>query len=186
MPIKQTSKPITSKSAFERSTPRVSLKTKFLAKAQFMSNAAYICVGLAIILFAAQIWLYGLRYQSLFGNDTTYSAVTLSNGQTYFGHLKKYSLGTFVLTDVYYLQQSATGTTADTTATTNTNTNTTADTTGQTNSGLQLVKLTNDIHKPMDFLVINRDNLIFWQQLQTDSPIISAIAKDKAGTTTTN
>ncbi|EKD76637.1 MAG: hypothetical protein ACD_43C00034G0002 [uncultured bacterium] len=150
-----------------------------------MHNLAYICVGLAIILAVAQFWLYGLRYRRVF-SPNVWSSVTLTNGQAYFGHLEQYGPSTVVLFDAYYLQTvpaSAEDTTADTTVT-NSDTNTdsanitaTADET--TDSGLQLMSIANDLHKPYNYLIINRDQIMFWQQLTAESPIVQTLESQK-------
>lgn len=133
-----------------------------------MLNVTYVCVGLAIVLVATQFALYGVRYKRLF-DDTTYQAVTLTNGQTFIGVLKRYSMDAYVLQDVHYLQPAQSEELA---------VEETVDSVETTNSGkLELVKLENDFHQPQNFMVINGDQLLYWQNLQADSQIISGIQK---------
>lgn len=131
-----------------------------------MSHLAYMCAGLALILVAIQFWLYGLHYNRVFASNTI-SAVTLMNGQTYFGRLEKFGPRTAVLFNVYYLQVNPTDTPIDTTT----------DTTTDDASNVQLKKLGDDFHQPYDYLIINRDQILYWQHLTTDSPIIAAMAE---------
>ncbi len=79
--------------------------------------------------------------------------------------MKKYGFDTYLLSDVFYLQNS------DTTTTTTTDTD--------NNSNLTLVPLINDLHTPRNHIVLNKENIIYWQNLQTTSPIIDAIIKSK-------
>ncbi len=147
--------------------PSPTAKTSWSGK---MVTMTYFCVGLAVILIAAQFWLYGLRFQRLFPNDV-WQAVTLTNGQTYFGKLEKYGPHTLVLFEVYYLQAKSDEATSDTA-------DTTADETTNNDSGLKLIKLTDDFHRPNNYLIINRDQVLFWQHLANESPIVEAIQKN--------
>ncbi|MFA6474584.1 MAG: hypothetical protein WCV88_00095 [Patescibacteria group bacterium] len=137
-----------------------------------MATVAYCCAGLSIILVFAQFALYSNQYNQLFNSDVV-SAVTLTNGQTYFGHIKKYGPGSLVLFDVYYLQVSPK------TDTTNTATDTNTDTTTPDN-GVKLKKLADDFYKPNNYIIINRNEILFWQHLTDSSPIIDAINKYQA------
>lgn len=132
----------------------------------WMFGITYSCVILAVLLVGVKFALHGQLYRSLFMNDT-YQAVTLTNGQTFFGQLDQYGPGTYLLNDVYYLQSTPTTTTSDETA---------VDTTSP-NSGLQLVRLDDDIHQPLNHIVINKGEVVYWQNLNPASPIMDAIAK---------
>lgn len=132
-----------------------------------MAHVAYVSAGLSLILVFAQFCLYTLHYNRIFSDDSI-TAVTLTNGQTYFGILEKFGPRTVVLFNVYYLQA---GDTSDTPVTTDTTP--IADATEESN--LKLIKLTADFHQPNDYLVINRDQVLFWQHLQPSSPILEAM-----------
>lgn len=131
-----------------------------------MAHLSYWCAGLALILVAAQFWLYGLHYNRIFADDVV-SAVTLSNGQTYFGRLEKFGPRTVVLFDAYYLQVGETTTDPASDATT-------AEGDG---SNLQLKKLSEDFHQPNNYLVLNRDQILYWQHLSNSSPILEAMVE---------
>lgn len=133
-------------------------------------NITYVCVGLAIILVAVQFVLYGMRYRNLFDNST-YQSVTLTNGLTFFGQLHRYSPHTYALDDVYYLKSSTdTNDAALSSVTDGVETLPVA-----TDSGVQLYKLSDDFYQPQNRLVINRDQILYWQNLQTSSPIVQTI-----------
>ena len=130
-----------------------------------MSHVAYVCAAVAFVLVVAQFWLYSLHFNRIF-NNATVSAVTLTNGQTYFGRLEKFGTHTVVLFNPYYLQVNPT--------TTETTDPATTEATGDS-SNLQLKKLTDDFHQPNDYLIINRDQVLYWQHLELGSPIIQAM-----------
>ncbi|HSX47111.1 MAG TPA: hypothetical protein VLF87_03945 [Patescibacteria group bacterium] len=84
-----------------------------------------------------------------------YHAVFLDNNQVYFGKLQRFAdTAIFMtLTGVYYLQ------TVDDSAVLN----------------VDLVKLGTEIHSPEDKLHINMSHILFWEKLQDDGPIVTAI-----------
>lgn len=129
-----------------------------------MAQVAYVSAGLSLILVFAQFGLYALHYNRIFSDDSI-TAVTLTNGQTYFGILEKFGPRTVVLFNVYYLQAGDTPVTTDAI--------TAAETAEESN--LKLIKLADDFHQPNDYLVINRDQVLFWQHLQPSSPILEAM-----------
>lgn len=143
-----------------------------------MHNLAYICVGLALILAVTQFWLYGLRYRRIFSSDV-WASVTLTNGQSYIGHLEQYGPNTVVLFDAYYLQAVATDAATEETAIA-TDTTATNDSSTQTQPNLQLVSIADDLHKPYNYLIINRDQVLYWQQLSDQSPIVQTLANPTA------
>ncbi len=85
-----------------------------------------------------------------------YYAVFLANGQVYFGHFK-YDYTAFPeLSDIYYLKP-------------------TAQTSGQTAQQYSLVKLGKELYGPKDLMTINRDQLLYWQEISSDSSVMKAI-----------
>jgi hypothetical protein len=145
----------------------------------FMHKLAYLCVALAIVLAVTQFWLYGLRFSRVF-SPNLWSSVTLINGQSYIGRLEQYGPGTVVLFDAYYLQAvtaagdevTADPALAETTDLTDTASDSDA-------ADLQLMSIGNDLHKPYPYLVINRDQIIYWQHLTAESPIVQTLENQK-------
>lgn len=96
-----------------------------------------------------------------------WQAVFLSNGQVYFGKIENISDRDLVLTDIYYLQvvtkplqQSQEAPTTDQ---------------AQSQQELTLAKLGNELHGPVDRMVINRDQILLTEQLKEDSKVVTAI-----------
>lgn len=89
-------------------------------------------------------------------------AIFLNNGQVYFGHLSNTDSSNFTLEDIYYLQaQQPLQPPSEE---------------SQPQQDLALVKLGRfELHCPVDEMTINRDQVIFWEKLKTDSQVVQAI-----------
>jgi len=97
-----------------------------------------------------------------------YQAIFLTNGQVYFGKLTNVNDKYVGLTDVYYLQvqQSSTVQPAD---------NKTTD----QNPQVSLAKLGNELHGPEDQMAINREQVLFWENLKDNGKVVDAIKKNQ-------
>lgn len=111
-----------------------------------------------------------------FGKDS-YQAVFLSNGQVYFGRVKNISRQYATLTDIFYLiskqpVQEVTGVEGQE---------------GTVTPGARqlpeytLIKLGQELHGPVDEMVINRDHILFIEELKEDSKVVTTIKDFKAG-----
>lgn len=132
-----------------------------------------VLVGSALLLAAVALYL------GFSGTPTTsesklidtgkYQAVFLNGGATsgsvayttYFGHVSKLNGSYLVLKDVYYL--------------------TTANTTDQNAAASpQLTKLgCQQLHSPTDEMVVNRNQVAFWENLQDSGKVVQAIKQFK-------
>ncbi len=94
-------------------------------------------------------------------NKNEYQAVFLNNadGQVYFGKLQDLNKGTFKLTDIYYVKVDKTIQP------------------GQTNnqSNISLAKLGSEIHAPEDVMYINKNSVMFWENLKPSGQVVKAI-----------
>lgn len=93
-----------------------------------------------------------------------WQAVFLSNGQVYFGQSDEEESDTVILKDIYYLQvtkglQPAEGSTEQ--------------------NELSLVKLGNELHGPEDQMRINREHILFVEDLRPDGKVVRAIQRYK-------
>lgn len=93
-------------------------------------------------------------------NKSKLQAVFLNTGQVYFGNITKLNNKFLVLTNIYYLQS------ANNTGNNNTN--------AQPN--LTLIKLGCELHEPYDQMVINRDQVTFWENLQDNGQVAKAVS----------
>lgn len=101
-------------------------------------------------------------------NEKAWQAVFLSNGQVYFGRLNDLS-GQFVfLNDIYYLQ-------LDKPLQSTNPKDKLKEAEDQTK--LQLIKLGKELHGPKDQMVLNRDHILFIEELSSDSKVVKSIDK---------
>ena len=101
-----------------------------------------------------------------------WQAIFLSNGQVYFGKLKGISDAYPTLEDVYYLQVQETPIQP-------------AEAGGDGAAGVQdaakaqqqliLVKFGTELHRPMDKMFINKDHIMFFEDLSSVSNVVTAI-----------
>ena len=92
-------------------------------------------------------------------------AVSLSNGQVYFGEITKRNSEQIVLSNIYYLQVTGQIQPADQNAQQDQSQN------------LSLVKLGNELHGPRDAMKINMAHVLFTEELKSDSRVVDAIVR---------
>jgi hypothetical protein len=152
-------------------------------------------IVLVLILFFAVKELKGIKIGSggddsaskgggLFGTTTTdnlkidqgkYQAVFLSNGQVYFGKIANHEGNYVELDDIYYLQVKPVLQQGD-----NSNSNDNKNPQEQ-KTEISLVKLGNELHGPLDRMMINRDQVVFIEDLKDDSKVTDAIHRYQQG-----
>lgn len=99
--------------------------------------------------------------------ESDWQAVFLTNGQVYFGKVDSIHPDFIDLQNIYYLQvvnvddASALGQPPDVQA--------------QPEQRLTLIKLGNEIHGPLDSMLINREHVIIIEDLKSDSRVVQAI-----------
>jgi len=96
-----------------------------------------------------------------------YQAVFLTNGQVYFGKFSQVNSSYVKLTDIYYLQVQQTVQPKD-----NSSSN---------NQQVSLAKLGGELHGPEDVMFINRDQVLFWENLKDGGKVVTAIKNYQAG-----
>lgn len=127
-----------------------------------------IVIALALIIIAGAVWLF-LMPRTTTSNvppiDTSkYQAVSLTDGQLYFGKLTAENGDYFKLTDVYYLQQQ----------------NSTDTSQSETNqSSFKLLKFTDLIYGPEDGIVIPKSQVLFYDNLQDGGRVSQLISQQK-------
>jgi hypothetical protein len=139
------------------------------------SGPAWLRVVWVVLLFALTILVVCIAVLLYFGGskegnyiDTKkQQAVFLTNGQVYFGKIKEINKQYIDLQNIYYLnvnqqvqpnQKDANGQQAQ-------------------NNSISLVKLGCELHGPVDQMLINRDQVTFWENLKSDGQVAQAINK---------
>jgi len=105
-----------------------------------------------------------------------WQAVFLTNGQVYFGKLKGANDNYPVLEDIYYLQVQEVPIQPAEPATEEEGVQPAVQTQQQT----ILVKFGTELHKPMDKMYINKDHILMFEDLASDSNVVIAIEDYKA------
>lgn len=122
------------------------------------------------LLFSATIVVVGLiaflvmggpNSESKFVGKDDFQAVFLNNGQVYFGHVKDLNDKFVRIQNIYYLRQTQSPQ-PDQNANNNSN-------------NLSLVKLGCEVHAPTDEMLVNRDQVSFWENLKSDGQVAKAI-----------
>ena len=130
--------------------------------------------GSIVLLFAVTALVVSLTFLLAFGGASVqrsvqkdkYQAVFLNNGQVYFGNIKSINDKTYDLRGIYYLQ-------------TNGGTDAAAQTSTTTATNVSLVKLGCELHAPYDQMLINANQVLFWENLQSTGQVVQAITKYK-------
>lgn len=100
----------------------------------------------------------------------SYQAVFLSNGQVYFGRVNDLNSRYVKLQDIYYLIQRRP-----------LQPQTPPEEGEQQPPQFTLIKLGNELHGPVDEMVINRDQILFIEELKSDGRVAQAITDFQAG-----
>jgi hypothetical protein len=139
---------------------------KFLRRGKLDTISPSLVFWLLILLVAAGL-VAGMAYHKQYRDELSpkadkWQAVFLSNGQVYFGHLS-YERRMYILRDIYYLQAPQDLQSLPTTPT----------------ASLNLVKLGEELHGPEDAMYIDRDKVMFWENLKDSSRVVEAIGRLK-------
>lgn len=106
------------------------------------------------------------KYQAVFLNS--------QDGQVYFGKLSVYNDNLYVLNDIYYVRVENP-------------VQPEGQNQQQQQANISLAKLGNELHGPEDVMYIQKDQVLFWENLKDDGQVVKAITDFKAnGETTTN
>lgn len=119
-------------------------------------------VLLGVLVIAGLVW-YGLRAAGSgdYGiQEDKYQAVFLTNGQVYFGRIQNHD-DFITMSDIYYLKAQENLQSGSTTST--------------TKPDITLIKLGNELHGPEDFMNIDKDQILFWENLKEDGRVVKAI-----------
>jgi hypothetical protein len=136
---------------------------------RFTSNKwARLGTGLfGLLLLALVVWaIIGIAFSNK-TNEASYvsgdklQAVFLQTGQVYFGKIDKINDKYIDMSGIYYLQTSSSSSTS---------------TTSSDNTNVSLVKLGCELHAPQDRMIITRDQVTFWENLQDSGQVAKAVA----------
>ena len=130
---------------------------KWARIATFVIGAAVVILLVALV---ALISFGGPKSEDKYVDSSRLQAVFLNTGQVYFGNIKSLNNKYFVLSNIYYLQ--STNSSSSTAASSSAN-------------NITLVKLGCELHEPYDQMVINSDQVTFWENLQDGGQVAKAV-----------
>ena len=140
------------------------------------SSPAWLRVVWVVLLFSATVLVVSLVALLYFGGPKEQNyldknkeqAVFLTNGQVYFGKIATVNKQYIDLKDIYYLNVSQQVQPDQKNAN------------SQQQNSVSLVKLGCELHGPVDQMVINRDQVTFWENLKDSGQVTDAIKKWRA------
>ena len=142
-------------------------------KKSWLKRLLWPVIAVVIVLLGAAGWMAWSNTQGgAPGIDSSkYQAVFFENGQIYFGKLQSLDSDHMKLTDIFYPQSQATDKSAA---------NPQASSTDQSaNSNMQLIKLGEEIHGPEDVMIINKDQVLYYENLKDGGKVAQSIKKFK-------
>ena len=143
-------------------------------KRHLVVQPRWLRVALVVMLFSLTVVTIAVAFllhkgnlnEANFVSEKKTQAVFLTNGQVYFGKVAAVNSQYLDLQDIYYLntqsQSSQDNSDKDTEPT-----------------NFSLVKLGCELHGPADQMLINRDQVSFWENLKDDGQVAKAIAQFK-------
>ena len=127
---------------------------------------------LGFVLLAAGIggyWFLSRSQLSTQIDSGKYQAVFLSSGQVYFGKLTAVDSQYLKLSGVFYIQSQQDAASEE------------DQITAQESTGMQLIKLGEEVHGPEDTMIINRDQMLFFENLKSDGKVTQLIRQHSQG-----
>lgn len=120
-------------------------------------------VAILVAALTAYIGLRGSDQEGKFVNKNELQAVFVnvngtSGGQVYFGHIQDLTDNYIRLTNVFYIQNQSS-------------------TNSSSSQSYTLVKLGCELHGPEDEMVVNRDQVFFWENLKSSGQVAQKVAE---------
>lgn len=125
----------------------------------------------AIIATVAWLAISSAKNSETGIDESKYQAVFFSTGQVYFGKLEVMNDKHLRLTDVFYIQSNP----ADSSSTEG------EDPTSAEASTMGLIKLGEEVHAPEDKIVINREHVLFYENIRPEGRVAQLIEDYKSG-----
>lgn len=145
----------------ESSTKTKSKRSRSVNNMKVFSVVLLYSVTILLVALAIYTFVLGGRSnnQEKFVAADKYQAVFLNGGQVYFGKVTNANDKYMTLADIYYLKVNQTVQPGQ----------------PPKNEDISLVKLGCELHGPYDQMVINQDQVIFWENLKDDGQVVKAV-----------
>ena len=162
--VKTTKRKVTAKSKTEPS--KLAPKHKII-----IALIVVVAAAITTVIFFDNSYHLTAASQESLRNRNKIQTVFLNNGQVYFGRLSKFGFNQWKLENAHYLRTEQVPVAANAEDGSSTTTATTQQTT--------LMKVSQDLHSPENTIYIPDNNILFWQNLQSNSAIAKAILENK-------
>lgn len=130
--------------------------------------AILVVIALSAITFGGLVFTR-MQTAAINIDESKYQALFLTNGQVYFGKLHDFSRENYKLNDIFYLQ----------TKTTTTDSTNPQKTTSSDAADVQLIKLGSEIHGPDDQMIVNKQQVLFFENISNDGKVAKSIQEYK-------
>ena len=129
---------------------------------RIVSAVLLISSALLVAALAVYIATGGNRREGSYVKDDKFQAVFLNGGQVYFGKIRELNDKFLTMDNIYYLRV---------------NEQVQPDTNEETGAqqDISLAKLGCELHGPEDYMVINHEQITFWENLKDDGQVVKAI-----------
>lgn len=142
------------------------------SKLNFLSGMRFAQVALLFsvtVLVVAVVWFLALgggssKSEGSYVDSKKLQAVFLNGGQVYFGNINDLNGKFLSMNNIYYLRV---------------NQQVQPNQSQTSSNDISLVKLGCELHGPNDNMVINREQVIFWENLKDDGQVAKAVAEYK-------
>lgn len=153
----------TGASTASRTTSANTKKTKKPSKL-FRWGAIGLLFAIVILVSAVivSIALTDNKGQGQYVDENNMQAVFLNGGQVYFGNISSITGSYTTMGNIYYLRV---------------NQQVQPDGSAAQGGDVSLVKLGCELHGPQDQMVINNDQVVFWENLKSDGQVAKAVAE---------
>jgi hypothetical protein len=131
---------------------------------RIISAVLLISIALLVASLAVYLGFSSDGSESKYVNKDKFQAVFLNGGQVYFGKIRTLNNSYITLDNIYYLRV-------------NNSSDTNADANNASAQDVSLAKLGCELHGPEDKMVINRDQVTFWENLKDDGQVTKAISE---------
>jgi hypothetical protein len=146
-------------------TQKTSLKA--LRGLRFAQVALLFLITILVVAVVAYIAVGGpKKAESGYVDNNKLQAVFLNGGQVYFGNIKDLNGKFLSMSNIYYLRV-------------NQQVQPNQSNSAASSNDISLVKLGCELHGPTDSMVINREQVVFWENLKDDGQVAKAVAEYK-------
>lgn len=149
-----------------RSNAQSRFSTDEKSQKKFILPLVGVIVTVALVVIGWSVWSH-MQSPGTAIDSGKYQAVFFTNGHVYFGKLSPMNSDSMKLTEVFYLQSQSTEVTE-------------TDSTGQPSNNQSIIKLGDEVHGPEDAMIINKEHILFYENLKPDGKVAQAIEEYKS------